>query len=332
MDGTANSRGESLEMDCVERAHNPKHRLRRGVCDNCALPLFWAKCVNVLRAPLGSASGVFVSFIWIVVFFSGPSRLAAAELKPETVRAFDQYVQKAELRTNGNLGPDGSFLWIDSLPSVDRSAAYARLRNGEILVHSFAAGLDVPGGMIHDWVGLVFIPGANLDEVLAQMKNYKDYARIYSPEIIRSKLLKRDGDHYQISLWLYKKSLVTVVLDLVEEVQYFRISPSRAYSRAHSIRIAEVEDYGTPQEHEAPAGTGHGYLWGMKDFSRFVQGSDGVYLQFEIIALSRDIPWGLGWLIKPFVAKIPREALMFTLARSRDSVEAARNSPQHAGR
>ncbi len=288
--------------------------------------------MEALRSSLAVTPGIVAGLAWVLVLFSGPSRLAAAELKPETVRAFDQYVQEAELRTNRDPEPDGAFLWIDSLPSANRTAAYARLRNGEILVHSFAAGLDVPGGMIHDWVGVVFIPGVTLDEVLAQMENYDAYAKIYNPEVIRSKLLERDGNHYQVSLWLHKKSLVTVVLDLVEDVQYFRISPSRAYSRAHSIRIREVEDYGTPQEHAIPVGTGHGYLWRMYDYSRFLQGPGGVYLQFEVIALSRNIPWGLGWLIKPIVTRIPKEALTFTLSRSRAAIKAAQSGSQKAAR
>jgi hypothetical protein len=318
-------------MNWVWRAWSRKGRPRRGGFESYALPPFRDRR-NARRASRGLAPGMLVSLTWVLVVLSGPSRLAAAELKPKTVQAFDQYVQKAELRTDRGLEADGAFLWIDSLPSADRSAAYARLRKGEILVHSFAAGLDVPGGMIHDWVGVVLVPGASLDEVLAQIQDYDAYARIYAPEIVRSKLLKRDGDDYQVSLWLQKKSLVDVVFDLDENVQYLRISPSRAYSRAQSTRIAEIEDYGTPQEHEAAAGTGHGYVWKIRDFSRFLQRPEGVYLQFEIIALSRNIPWGLGWLIKPFVAQIPREELRFTLGRTRDRVEASMSSPQQAVR
>lgn len=283
-------------------------------------------CTDLLRSSLRIASGIAFSLAWVVVFFSGPGRLAAAELKPETVQAFNQYLKQAEFRTNSGLEPDGAFLWMDSLSSADRSADYARLRNGEILVHSFAAGKDVPDGMIHDWVGVVFIPGATIDGVLAQMKDYGNYAKIYHPEIIRSKLLDHDGNNYKVSLWLCRKSLVTVVLDVEENLQYFKISPLRAYSRSQSTRIAEVENYGTPEEHESPAGTGHGYMWKMYSYSRFLQDSGGVYLQFEVIALSRNIPWGLGWLIKPFVTNIPKEALTFTLARSRAAIEAAKTA------
>jgi len=36
--------------------------------------------------------------------------------------------------------------------------------------------------------------------------------------------------------------------------------------------------------------------------------------------LTRGIPYGLGWLIKPFVTKIPRESLLFTLTKTRDAI------------
>lgn len=69
--------------------------------------------------------------------------------------------------------PGGPFLWIDTLSSADRAAAYARLRKGEILMHPFAAGLDIPGGMIHDWVGVAFIPHVTLHETLAQIQKLR---------------------------------------------------------------------------------------------------------------------------------------------------------------
>jgi hypothetical protein len=36
-------------------------------------------------------------------------------------------------------------------------------------------------------------------------------------------------------------------------------------------------------------------------------------VQFETVSLSRDIPFGLGWVIGPFVTSVPKESLLFTL-------------------
>jgi hypothetical protein len=45
-----------------------------------------------------------------------------------------------------------------------------------------------------------------------------------------------------------------------------------------------------------------------------------VYVQLEAISLTRDIPTGLGWLISPFISSIPKESLVFTLARTREAL------------
>ena len=38
------------------------------------------------------------------------------------------------------------------------------------------------------------------------------------------------------------------------------------------------------------------------------------------LACSRDIPFGFGWLIGPFVTSIPRESLNFTMSRARQAL------------
>lgn len=270
---------------------------------------------NILR--------VAVNLAWMLLFLWAPRQLRGAELKPETVRAFDQYVQQAELRMRDELKSGRSLLWIDGLPDADRADAYTLLRNGGIIVHPVAPGLDIPGGMIHDWIGLVFIPNATLDETVAQIQNYNSYAQIYSPEVTRSKILRRNGDDFNISIRLEKKIVRTVALDVLEDIEYVHLGSSCEYSSAHSIQVVEVGNSENPPEHRDLAAAGHGYMWKLDAYGWFVQTPQGVYMQFETIALSRDIPWGLGWLVKPFVTKVPRESLMFTLTRARASLEAA---------
>jgi len=51
-----------------------------------------------------------------------------------------------------------------------------------------------------------------------------------------------------------------------------------------------------------------------------------VYIQLEAISLTRDIPEGLGWLIRPFVTTIPKESLVFTLNRTRAALDGTQGS------
>ena len=46
----------------------------------------------------------------------------------------------------------------------------------------------------------------------------------------------------------------------------------------------------------------------------------GVYVQCEALSLTRDIPFGLAWLIKPLVTRIPKQSLNRALGRTREVV------------
>ena len=46
----------------------------------------------------------------------------------------------------------------------------------------------------------------------------------------------------------------------------------------------------------------------------------GVILEAEVISLSRSIPYGLGWMVGPFVDSIPRESLEATLTTLREAI------------
>jgi hypothetical protein len=45
-----------------------------------------------------------------------------------------------------------------------------------------------------------------------------------------------------------------------------------------------------------------------------------VYVQCESISLTRGIPFGVGWIVRPFVTSIPRETLEFTLETTRKAL------------
>src|SRR5205807_5336474 len=86
---------------------------------------------------------------------------SAAELKQKTTAAFDRYVAATEARFANELRPGGTFLYIDGMSAEARRQAYEQLKNGEILVEKLetkAPGVssDVPDGIVHHWVGLIF--------------------------------------------------------------------------------------------------------------------------------------------------------------------------------
>ena len=67
--------------------------------------------------------------------------IAAAELKPHTVEAFDRYVRVTEERMRTELEGEAPFLWIDRQEGT-REEHYKTLRSGQVVVQK----LETRGG------------------------------------------------------------------------------------------------------------------------------------------------------------------------------------------
>ncbi len=254
---------------------------------------------------------------------------ALPKLKTETQGAFERYVKLAEARNDGELKRGTDLLWVDGLPEEQRAEAYAALKRGEVKMQKLeildnAKSLPCPGGMIHHWTGVVFIPGAKLEDVLGVLEDYDRHSLYYAPDVERSKIESREGDHFRVFLRFRRHKVITVVLNTEHEVQYFRDAPGKAHSRSSAVRIAEVENAGKSEEREKTPGDDDGFMWRMETWWRMEERDGGVYVQSEVASLTRDIPTGLGWMIKPFVTGIPKESLTFTLEATRKAVEAHR--------
>ncbi len=172
------------------------------------------------------------------------SSVRALELKPETLQAFDRYIAQTETRLDQSLQPGGTFLWTD-----EASGRAAKVRRGDLVVENRSGRDTIPvtGGLIHDWVGAVFVPGATLKTTLALMQDYDHHVDYYKPAVLASRLTGRDGNDFKVHLRLMKKKVITVILDTDYDVRYFPMDTKRARSRAYSTRIAEVEDAGNPR-------------------------------------------------------------------------------------
>lgn len=192
--------------------------------------------------------------------------------------------------------------------------------------HTLDSGrkMDVPDGMIQHWVGSMFIAGATIPQVKTVLQDYENYKNIYQPEVIESKQISHQGDEYDVFLRLYKKQVLTVVLNSNYHVRYGTPAPRRMYVISRSTRIAEVKDAGHPDAGEEPVGEDTGFLWRLNSYWRFEQADGGVYAECEAISLSRDVPPLLGWMIKGFLEKFPKESMLNTLRGTKAAVLAKR--------
>jgi hypothetical protein len=254
----------------------------------------------------------------------------SAELRPKTVEAFDRYVQLTEARINGEVSQTDKFLYVDGLPPARRSQVLAALKRGEIFMERLQAPdasghkLEAPEAIIHHWLGAVFVPGANLRQTIALVQDYNRHQDIYKPEVVRSRLLTHQGNDFTIYYRLRKKKVITVTLNTYHDVHYFPVDSRRWYSRSYSTRIAEVANADTANEHEKPVGHDGGFLWRINSYWKFEEKDGGVYIECESISLTRDIPTGFGWLIRPFVTSIPKESLEMTMGSTRAALAAGK--------
>jgi hypothetical protein len=180
--------------------------------------------------------------------------------------------------------------------------------------------IEVPDGLIHHWMGLVFVPKVRVQQAVLFMQDYDRHAKFFGPNIAASKILERNDDRFRVALRFHVKKVITVTLDTENEAQFFRLASDRAHSRIRSTRVTEIADPGTPQERPTPAGDEHGFMWNLNTYWRFVERDGGTYIQCESLTLSRDVPFALGWIIRPFVTSVPKESLTFTLERARDTL------------
>ena len=249
----------------------------------------------------------------------------AAELQAKTAAAFERYARATERRLDDRQEP---FLYIDRLPGDERQKTTAALQRGELFIQRLSTKengreIDVDDGIVHHWIGVVFVPRITLDRAVALLQDYDRHSQVYAPNVARSKTLARDGDRFRVYLRFFMKKVVTVVVNSEHEAQFTRDGADRASSRIRSTRIAEVDDPGTPEEKELPVGRDSGYLWRLNSYWRFLERDEGVYIQSESVTLTRGIPTGLGWVVRPFVTSIPRDTLTFTLETTRTALSTA---------
>lgn len=241
---------------------------------------------------------------------------SSVHLAPQTLQAFDAYIVSAEDAMDWALGHP--FLWSDEDPSRAQ-----KVGEGNIVAQFWAgaAPIKVPKGLIHDWIGAALILSVNIKDVLTLVQDYDNHKNIYKPEVIGSQLISHRNNDFKISLRLLKKKILTVVLDTNHDVHYRCIDKSRWSCRSCTTRISEVENAGTAEERILPPDTGHGFLWRLYSYWRFAERDKDVFVECRAISLTRDIPFGLGWLIEPIVQELPKESLMNTLESTRQALK-----------
>lgn len=251
----------------------------------------------------GRAAGLFLLFT---------ANLLASDLKPATDRYYLDHLKSLEQ----SMANRPQFLLIDKTDGLRK-----KVHEGFVHIKDARAEKEPPDGIIHHWEGAVFLPGVTVQQVLTFVQNYDAHKVIYSPEVMDSKLLKHDGNHFDIRLRLYKKKVITAVLETEHSVDYKQVSPTRWESVSHTTKVSEVDHPGTAKESEQPPGHGYGFVWRLDSYWRFEEADGGVYMEVTSMTLSRNVPFGMGRLIRPIIDELPVESLRGILTKTRANLK-----------
>ncbi len=260
----------------------------------------------------------------------------ASELKPRTAKAFQHYEELTESRIRSELSTPGQFLAIDSLPQDQREEWISRLKSGQVYIRSLSTEendrkIEIPDGLVHHWLAIGFVPKARLEQVVQVTQDYAHHADFFKPDVQRSELLSRDGEHFRVYFRFYRHAIVTAIYNTQFDIDFTQSDPAHEYSFAKAVRIAEVRNPGEKDESERPVGNDRGYLWRLDLYTRYLETSDGVYVQIEFLGLSRSVPAIFAWLVNPYIRSVPREYLTNFVGQLKKAVAGTAVEKQVAG-
>ena len=259
---------------------------------------------------------------------------AAARLDPAAVVVWDEYIRNAEAKAQKRLLPGARFLWLDESESL-----LAKVKEGEVVAVPMSPHNPqrVPSGLIHDWLGAIFIANATLDEARTVLRDYAHYKDYFPDNVIEAKALELGELKDRSALILRSQSFfLRSALDAEYESRYFPLDAHRLFTTTKTTRIQEVEGYGTANRKVHQEGEGTGAVWKVSTMTRYLERDGGVYVEVEAIVLSRDIPAGLRWAVEPVVRRVSRSSLFTSLRQTEAAInkrmEARRSIPESKGK
>lgn len=243
----------------------------------------------------------------------------APDLKPHTLEAFLRYAQVTEVTFLQEVNSPDTFLRLDRLSGEEGQDAREKLGQGEVFMMQLKTRdesdeeIKAKNGIIHHWYGVVFVPGATMEQALELVQDYDRHEEVYAPEVDRSRTESHSGNDFEIYYRFKKKKVITAVLDTWHSVRYTPLAADRVYSISKTTKVQEVENAGKDDERLKPPDVGRGFMWRINSYWRFLERDDGIYIECESVSLTRDIPLLARPIISPFVRGVPRELLTATL-------------------
>jgi hypothetical protein len=188
-----------------------------------------------------------------------------------------------------------------------------RLHHGELVLENLTPAAQPSDALLHHWRGTIFIPGATAANFDHLLRNFNAYPQSFAPQVVRTRVLSSTQDHAIATLRIRQHHVLTVVMDQTYDVTFVARDHTHGFSISRSTRIDEIASPNTPTEHALSPADSHGFLYRQNTYWSYAEEPGGLLIQLESLSLTRNIPTGFAWAVRPFVDSIPRESLTFTL-------------------
>lgn len=244
----------------------------------------------------------------------------SAVLKPETINAWQDYIKQEDISVQKRTADGQCFFWADQDPS-----RFAKLRAGSMIVEPIGEHnpLHVPSGLIHHWIGAIFIPNYSAEDLLSITRDYGHYKEYYKPGVADAKSISTSPNRDEFTIRFVNSSVLSrTSLEGTYTTDFFRLNDKRWYTVSLTTQMQEIRDFGQSKEKRLAPDQGSGSIWRLYSTARLEERDGGVLLEIEAIALSRDIPAALHWFVDPIVRRVSRESLEKSLT---ETAEAVRN-------
>ncbi len=264
-----------------------------------------------IRIPVALAACI------LTMAYRTPDDLLAAILRPPTIQAWDRYLKWADEKVQHEISDKNRFLIENYLPDKEREAIRLTLESGRVIakprtgVIPSGVKFEVPDGEIHHWWGAVLVPEITLPKLMEFLQDYDHHAGKFA-DVEKSKLIAKSGNRYTFFFRLRRtKAIVSAYYNTEQQCTYTLFGSDKVFSHSTAIRIAELENPGTPEEREKPPGHDRGFLWRLESWWRFQQTDRGVIVELESASLSRDIPAFIKLIpgVSGYIRSTPRESL-----------------------
>ena len=284
-----------------------------------------------MKRSLFFMAGIVLSAFLVTCSDAAPEAVAA-ELRTETVDAWNGYIAAREKQIADELTSSKGFLAMDFQNPREAAAERRAVLDGKISVKRMdpAAGkgdFQISGGTIHHWRGAVFIPDVPYEFAMHRVRHPELETEIQE-DVLESRVLQRmSHDVYRLFLKLKRTQIITVVYNTEHDVRFLKHGDDKYSSSSVAKKITEVERLDGGAEREKPVGDDRGFLWRMNSYWRYQNVPGGMLVECESITLSRSIPFLLEGLARPIINNVAGESMERTLRELRERLVKAAKRP-----